>query len=137
MSALSPFHKALFQRLSGDAGLAAYQHASMVVAGVRAFDHVPSGTPYPYIALESYSESGFNIFGGAGFEDVAQVGTWDDYRGKARTLEIMALVGVALEAPLVVVGYGTVGLRLELATMAPDPSGLQHGVQRVRAVNLR
>lgn len=136
MSALAPFHKALYQRLNADAGLAAYQHESMTAAGVPTFDHAPKDSAYPYIALESYNEGRVGLFSGRGFDDTAQLGVWDNFRGKERVLEIMGLITEALVDPLTVEGWGLVRAKLDLATFAPDPSGLKHGIFRTRAVVL-
>lgn len=137
MSALGPFHEALFQRLRDDAGLAAYQHPSMSSAGVRTFDHVPSTTATPYIAIESHTETGLQAFRGAvGHDDTAQVGVWDSYNGFARILAIIPLIGSALDAPLTVAGFGTVRARVENVVTAPLQGGYRRAVVRIRALNL-
>lgn len=146
MSALAPFHDALYERLSTNAGLLAYAHASMAAetpprTGVATYDYVPkppaeTAPKFPYIALESYNESRVGIFAGEGFDDTAQVGVWDNYRGKIRVLQVLKLIGLALATPLSISGYGSVRAKMDLVTMAPDSSGLKHGIYRVRAVVL-
>lgn len=136
MSALAPFHAAVFARLKNDAGLAAYQHASMASAGVTTYDHVPKTATEPYVAIESHTESRFGMFSGEGNDDTIQLGIWDGFQGAERVLEIMQLIALALEAPLAVAGFGTARARIEIATTAKDPSGKRHGIMRIRKLNL-
>lgn len=137
MSALGPFHSALFQRLRDNAGLAAYQHPSMSAAGVRTYDHVPTTATTPYIAIESHTETALQAFRGAvGHDDTAQLGVWDNYNGFARILAIIPLIGDALDTPLTVAGFGTVRARIENVTTAPLQGGYRRAVLRIRALNL-
>lgn len=136
MSALSPFHAAVYARLRDDAGLAAYQHASMAAPGVKTYDHVPKTATYPYVAIESHTESRFGMFGSDGVDDTIQIGTWDNFAGYERVLEVMGLVNLALAAPLSVGGFNTARARAELATTTRDPSGLRRGILRIRKINL-
>lgn len=138
MSALGPFHTALYQRLSTDAGLLAYKHASMAAAGVPTFDHVPKGTGYPYNAFEGPSErqSLARGFGGDGADLTAQVGTWDGYEGWTRILAVGDLIDAALVEPLDVAGWGLV--QAEVANRFPVTQGaLRRMVHRIEGTALR
>lgn len=137
MSALGPFHSALFARLNAHPGLAGYQHASMAAetpprVGVETYDRVAADAPYPYNVLESATEVHVPYMGGRGFDDTAQVGTWDQYDGWQRALDVAALMDAALVEPLTVAGFGLVYAEVENRQTVRDPSGLRRVVSRIR-----
>lgn len=142
MKALAPWQIALVARLNDYPGLQGYQHASMVSpgpprVGVSTFDAVPSGTRPPYMRVEGHTATPFGVFGGGGEDDTTQLGIWDNYPGgKGRVLEIAALVDAALEEPVPVPGYQPFRAVAEFFEVLSDPSGMTHGVLRLRKLNV-
>lgn len=149
MIAGAEFFAAVFARLATDAGLLGYRHASMSAAGVPVFDRVPraddplvlAGTVKlprpPYVVTGMQSETPFPIFGRRSSEDVVQIHVWDDYRGRARVLEILGLIDAALTSEaLEVSGYAPIRMTTDFAQVPVDPSGWAHGVWQGRRRNL-
>jgi Protein of unknown function (DUF3168) len=102
----------------------------------RVFDHVPQGSPFPYLAIGSVSAIPFDTKTEAGLDQNLTIHSWSRYRGLKETKDIMAAVFAVLDGQsLAVTGHTLVLLRFEFATTFVDDDGLtRHGVQRFRAL---
>jgi hypothetical protein len=123
--------QAVYGALRGDATV-----QGLLGSPARVFDHVPQGSPFPYLVIGDASATPFDTKTEAGLDQRLSVHTWSRYRGLKQTKDIMAAVHAVLDGQsLAVSGHTLVLLRLEFATAIVDDDGLtRHGVQRFRAL---
>lgn len=124
--------QAVHTALRGDAAL------TNLVAD-RIFDHVPQGTPFPYIVIGEATAESFDTKTEDGQEQTLTIHSWSRHRGLLEAKEIMAAVTDALDQQsLSIAGHDLVLLRFVFARTLRDPDGLtRHGVQRFRAITQR
>jgi hypothetical protein len=139
---LEPLQTAVYARLVADAPLAA------LVSGV--FDHVPDGTPIPYVRLEDWTQVHDHTYGRPGWQITLNVHAFcgrtkgaTASRGARAVQRILgrtlgALCHAEATAPLAIVGFALVGVEAEFTHVFPEVDGLApdrslwHGVQRFR-----
>ena len=132
MAADWPIQDAIYNRLSGFAGLSA------LVQGV--YDYLPQeladvDSEFPYVVTGELSGEPWDTDDVLGGEYRILVHTFSRYRGKREPALIMRQVYLALHRyELPVTGYNLVTCEWDqLSTLMTDPDGLtRHGVQRFR-----
>jgi hypothetical protein len=134
-SAMSPVQAAIYARLTGDATLM----NTLLLNGGGVKDHVPAGTPFPYINIGEMVETPFRTFGRNGHETVPTLHIWGSVLGYKPLQAILDRVNTLLEGtPLTVSGHQTVYVNFEdaqaLPDFADDESELRHIVAHYRIV---
>jgi hypothetical protein len=121
---------ALYERLSADAALGAITGA----ASVR--DHVPPGTPFPYVVIGDMGSRPLDTQGGRGCEIAAELHAFSRAEGLAETKRILAALQDALHGA----DFAISGHRLVLCLCTGTEARLgedgvtRHGVARFRIV---
>lgn len=130
-TSLLELQKALFDRLSNDANVAA------VTNGV--FDDVPESTPYPYLTIGEATATNWDTKTFNGEEITITFHVWSNYKGKKECYEILDSVINSLSTPLIVSGFHFEASENEYIQVFLDDLGyksdskqLYHGVIRVR-----
>jgi len=126
-----PVQQAVYGALIGDAAV-----QGLLGNPARVFDHVPQGSPFPYLVIGAVRATPFDTKTEAGLDQSLTIHTWSRYRGLKETKDVMAAVLTVLDGQsLAVAGHTLVLLRFEFATTVVDDDGLtRHGVQRFRAL---
>jgi hypothetical protein len=126
VSPIHPLQIALYDRLTGDAELAA------LVSGV--FDRVPETKPLDYVHIGEWLSTPDNSHGSFGRQAVATLHVWTRAEGNAKGQAIAARIVALLDhQPLEVDGHRVVSIRCEFdqALRDPDPQ-VRHHVLRFR-----
>ena len=126
-----PVQQAVYGALIGDATV-----QGLLGSSARVYDHVPQGSPFPYLVIGAVSAAPFDTKTESGLDQTLTIHTWSRYRGLKETKDVMAAVLAVLDGQsLAVSGHTLVLLRFEFATTVIDNDGLtRHGVQRFRAL---
>ena len=129
MSSAAELQKSIFAALGANGALTA-------LVGPRIFDHAPANVAFPYITFGRTSLYDWSTGTESGTEQLFTVHVWSKGKGKKEALEIMELVRQTLDqAPLDLVGYSLVNLRLEFSEARyDDRNEAHHGLLRFRAV---
>ncbi len=129
-SASFALQKALFARLTADAGVTA------LLGGARVYDEVPSRAEFPYVAFGQTTERDWSTGTELGAEHVVTLHVWSRAAGRKESDEIMDAVKAALHyASLTLTGHRLVNLRHEFSDARRETDGESyHGVTRYRAV---
>jgi hypothetical protein len=132
-SAMSPVQAAIYTRLTTDATLM----NTLLLGGSGVKDHVPAGSPMPYINIGEMVETPFPTMGRRGHQDVATLHIWGSALGFKPLQAILDRVNTLLDDfALVVSGHQTVRLAFEdaqaLPDFADDESELRHIVAHYR-----
>jgi hypothetical protein len=125
-AASAELQKALYDRLAGDAALAA------LVQGV--FDWAPDNQPLPYVQLgeDIVTDWSTNTF--AGSEHRLTLHVWSYATGRQEAKTIMTEINRVLAQPLVLPGFQLVTWRMLSAQVLRDAdTRLHHGVMEYRA----
>ena len=132
-SPAADLQKAVFEALTGDAGLVA------LLGGPRVFDHAPADAAFPYVTFGRTSIYDWSTGTESGTEQLFTIHIWSKAKGKKETLDIMELARARLDqAPLALAGHHLVNFRLEFAEARHDDDlALHHGLLRFRAVTER
>ncbi len=129
-AASAELQKAVWNRLVGDAELVA------LLGGVRVFDTVPVGTPFPYLTFGRETVSDWSTATELGSEHLFSLHVWSRERGRKEVQAITAHVQALLhEASLVLAGYRLVNLRFRGGEQGfVDELRVVQGTLRFRAV---
>ena len=130
MSASWALQRAIYHRLSSDAGL------TRLLGGPSIYDQPPQETSYPYLALGQSVVRDWSTGTETGEEHILTVHVWSRASGMRETQEIMGALRAALnDAALTVEGHRLINLRHEFSDARADPErDLHHGIVRYRAV---
>ena len=115
-TALWPLRTALYNKLTGSAPLMS------LITGV--FDEVPDGQPYPYVTINSITETADDAHDHQGLWCTVQINVWTRAPGFKQAAEIFAAVDAVLDRqPLAVAGYTDVSIRCDqhMELRDPDP----------------
>lgn len=130
-SPIHPLQTALYQRLAGDAALAA-----LATGGV--WDEVPEGAEHPYVRIGDHLSIEDNDHSGFGREVTVTIHVWSKARGNAQGQAIAARIGELLdeqERQLHVDGHRVVSCRSEFDQALADPNPeIRHHVIRFRII---
>lgn len=132
MTAESPMRAiqaALYEVLSEDATL------SGMVTGVH--DDVPEDAALPYVVIGDFIEVPRNSQDRRGWETLATLDVWSNYRGNWEAADIAARLAALLDhQPLTLPGYHHVVTRFEFSQTLRDPDDpkLRHVPVRFRIV---
>jgi len=102
------------------------------------YNHIPQTDPYtppPYVVVgQSDVFTGWETDGKKGFNILATVHSWSEYRGNKEINEIQDSIYQALHRQeLAVLGYNCLGIDQESLDSFVDPDGItRHGVQQFR-----
>lgn len=101
------------------------------------YDHIPQTDPYtlpPYVVVGDDNFTEWETDGKAGFNILATVHSWSEYRGGKEINEITSAIYLALHREeLNVSGYNCLGITQESLQNVRDPDGItRHGVQQFR-----
>lgn len=108
----------------------------MLLNGQHIFDHVPPGTPFPYITLGQTSVFDWSTASEKGEEHFFSIHAWARISGRKLVLDIMDRIAIVLELPLAPLGeHRLVNLMLK-DMQARNDDGLNgyQGIVRYRAV---
>jgi N-acetyl-beta-hexosaminidase len=127
-SAANELQKALFECLTKHPAL------SKKITGV--FDSVEQGKKFPYIVIGEDTAVDFSSKTNPGEDYTCTIHVWSDKNGNKETKEIQSLVLQAISTANLDLGdeFYVVHVRRELQQILDDPSGLKHGVQRIRFI---
>lgn len=131
-SPLSALQTALYSRLTGDAPLTA-----LLAAGAGGIlDHVPAGTPFPYIVLGEATQTPIGTQDGVDFDITLNIQGFSRYNGFAEIQNIMSAISTALEnAVFPVSGHQLVlCLSLDSSTLLEGDGETRSSLQRFRIV---
>ncbi|MDQ6436885.1 DUF3168 domain-containing protein [Mesorhizobium sp. LHD-90] len=122
--------KSIFAALGGDAAL-----TSLLGAG-KIHDLAPGHVAFPYITFGRTSVFDWSTGTESGDEHLFTLHVWSTAKGKKETLAIMERAKTLLhDAPLELVGYHLVSLRLEFSEVRFDEdASVHHGLMRFRAL---
>ncbi len=122
--------RAIFQALSGDAGLIA------ALGEDRIFDDAPANVAFPYITFGRTSIYDWSTGTESGTEQVFTLHVWSKAKGKKEALAIMESARSILhDQTLPMDGQALVNLRLEFSEVRfNEDLSVYHGLQRFRAV---
>jgi len=93
-----------------------------LITGV--FDEVPDGQPYPYVTINSITETADDAHDHQGLWCTVQINVWTRAPGFKQAAEIFAAVDAVLDRqPLAVAGYTDVSIRCDhhMELRDPDP----------------
>ena len=111
---MGPVQTAIYGRLTGDATLMA-----LLPGGVK--DHVPAGTPFPYVQIGEMVEGPFRAFARNGHDTVPTIRIWGAALGYKGLQAIYDRITTLLEGtPLTVAGHSAVMVWFEDAQSVPD-----------------
>lgn len=128
MSAALALRAAVRDRLLADAGVTA------ALGGARVFDHVPAGTPEPYVVLAAMESRDAGTATEPGEEHRFALDIWSRQGGLAETLEVVARITAALDdAELALQGHRLANLRW----FATDARRSNDGRRRSASVRFR
>ena len=122
--------KAVFSALSGTSALTAAMGAS------RIYDNAPANVAFPYVTFGRTTAYDWATGTEDGTEHLFTLHVWSKTKGKAETLEIMAIVKQALhDSDLQLTGHTLVNLRSEFEEARfNEDLAVHHGILRFRAV---
>jgi hypothetical protein len=122
--------RGVYQALAGSLDL------TMLLGGVRVYDHAPQAAPYPFITLGQSVIHDWSTGTEDGAEHNLTLHVWSRSGGKKQVLEIIeAIKAVLHDQPLLLADHHLVNLRHELSEARLDPDGdTFHGIVRYRAV---
>ena len=122
--------KAVFTKISG----ASITGIDSVAVGV--YDHVPTGTAYPYISLGEETAINVGSKDKDGNEHTMTLHVWSQYQGRREIKEIMQSIYTQLhDTAISVTGASFVNIKHEFETTLMEADGItRHGVIRFRAV---
>lgn len=122
--------KAIFTKLSS----ASITGIDSVSVGV--FDHIPSGTTYPYISIGEETAINIGTKAKDGNEHTLTLHVWSQYQGRREIKEIMQSIYTQLhDTAISVTGASLVNIKQEFETTLMEADGItRHGVIRFRAV---
>lgn len=129
-SASFALQKALFAKLTGDAGMLA------LLGGPRVYDEVPLRAEFPFVTFGQTIERDWSTGTEPGQEHTITLHVWSRGRGRKEADEILSAAGTALhDQALTLTGYRLVNLRHEFTDARRDTDGETfHGLSRYRAV---
>jgi hypothetical protein len=121
---------AIHSALTTDVGL------SGLLGGERMFDHVPRGTPFPYITVGQTTERDWSTGGAEGGEHVFTLHIWSQARGRRQVQAIAAAIrGLLHDSELSLDGHRLINLRHEFTEVRRETDGeTLRGLVRFRAV---
>lgn len=107
-----------------------------LLGGQRLFDHVPRGTPFPYITFGQTTERDWSTGGGEGGEHVVTLHVWSQARGRRQIQTIAAAVRALMhDAELSLNDHRLINLRHEFTEVRRETDGeTLRGLVRFRAV---
>lgn len=129
---LSSLQTALYSRLTADSALTA-----LLASGVNSIlDHVPAGTPFPYIVLGEMEQAPVMTQDSSGHDVTITIHGFSRYNGFAEIENIMAAVSSALEnAPFPVGGYQLVLCQpVQSSTLLDSDGETRHSLQHFHIV---
>jgi len=86
------------------------------------YDHVPEGTPKPYVVVGEAYETPRNSHSEHGRRTVHTIHVWSDHRGYSEATGICDVIVALLDhQPMTIAGFNTVSVRFEFLQLAPDP----------------
>jgi len=101
--------------------------------GYPVYDAVPENTDYPYIVIGDDFATDWGTKSFPGWSVLVTIHIWSDYKGWRETKAIMDAAEQALCTNEFVLQNHTIAVLLpESAQVLRDPSGLRHGVLRLR-----
>lgn len=126
--ALLPIQVAQIQALRADPELMS------MLSGDGVFDHVPEGTPRPYIVVGEAIETPSNSHQRYGKQAVATNHVWSENKGYREALLILnRMVAVLEQQPLMVEGFHHVSTKFEFSQTLRDPDPkIRHALARFR-----
>jgi hypothetical protein len=122
--------KAVFTKISA----ASITGIGSVAVGV--YDHVPTGTAYPYISLGEETAINIGTKDKDGNEHTLTLHVWSQYQGRREIKEIMQSIYTQLhDTDISVTGASFVNIKQEFETTLMEVDGItRHGIIRFRAV---
>lgn len=125
---LERLQRAIYLALTGSERLMAQ------VEGV--YDATPQDETFPYVTFAADSEEQWDTDDSHGFEAIAEIHVWSQYRGQGEVKRIQQSIYNALhDVSLTVIRHHVVLCLWESAQQFVDPDGLtRHGVQRFRVI---
>jgi hypothetical protein len=132
---MSPVQAAIYTRLTTDATLM----NTLLAGGSGVKDHVPAGSPFPYIQIGEMVETPFRTFTKQGHNTVPTLHIWGSALGFKKLQDILDRVNTLLDNYAITVsGHSTVSLLFEdaqaLPDFADDESELRHIVAHYRLI---
>lgn len=130
-SAALALQTAVVQALSN-----APQIATLSGGTARIFDHVPPGTPQPYITIAQTLERDWSTGTETGHEHILTLQVWSRASGRRQVHDLAAAVRSTLhDAGLSLAGHSLINLRHEFTETRREPDGETYrGILRYRAV---
>lgn len=120
--------KAVFARLSGDAGLTA------MLGSDGMFDRLVEREQFPYLAMGRATYADWSTSTDEGAELVVTTHIWDRSQSRERTVEILDRVSELLSDDLILDDHRVVIQRIEFAEVRRQPDSQDfHGLVRLRA----
>lgn len=113
--------------------LQAAVYTRLTTLGYPVYDAVPEQSTYPYIVIGDDFATDWGTKSFPGWSVLVTIHIWSDYNGWQETKAIMDAAEQALCVDEFVLQNHTIAVLLpESAQVLRDPSGLRHGVLRLR-----
>jgi hypothetical protein len=102
----------------------------------RVYDHVPPGTPFPYVTIAQTLERDWSTGSDIGHEHTVTLHVWSRTAGRRQAHDIATILSSTLhDVALVLHGHRLVQMRRELTEIRREPDGeTWRGIVRLRAV---